>query len=146
MIPTKFGIKHFITTTILVNIWVQVSETIRYLVFVVPRMETDAGQIPEATGAVLVIWIMWGTLLTGLTVFLFWMYAKLFGNSMLTILKSATISWAFVFVLFWIGISNMGLSDWSLLWITLPLSWLEIFVATYIASLLYRKPLKTQMT
>lgn len=145
MISAKFETKHFIITTLIVNIWVQISETIRYLVFVVPRMEVDGGEIMEATGFVLVIWMIWGTLLSSLTVFLYWMYANIFGNSLQTILKSATISWAFVFVLFWMGISNMGLSEWNLLWITLPLSWLEVFIATYIASKLYRKHLKTKM-
>jgi len=40
----------------------------------------------------------------------------------------------------------MGLSEWNLLWITLPLSWLEIFIATFIASKLYRREMKTQRT
>lgn len=145
MRSAKFEIKRFIGIGLLVNIWVQCSETLRYLIFVVPKMEARVGEIPEATGLVLGIWIVWGTLLSALTVFLFWMYANVFGNSMQTILKSATLSWAFVFVLFWVGISNMGLSDWKLLWITLPLSWFEIFIATYIASKLYRKRLKTEL-
>lgn len=145
MRSAKFEIKQFIGISLLVNIWVQFSETLRYLIFVVPRMEARVGELPEASGLVLGIWIVWGTLLTALTVFLFWMYANIFGNSINTILKSATLSWAFVFVLFWIGISNMGLSEWKLLWITLPLSWMEIFVATYIASKLYRKRLKPEL-
>jgi len=144
MSSTKFQVKQFIIVTLLVNIWVQISETIRYLVFVVPQMEESAGEIPEVTGIVLGIWIVWGTILTSLTVFLFWMYANMYGNSIRTVLKSATISWAFVFVLFWIGISNMGLSEWNILWITLPLSWFEIFIATFIASKLYQKQFKTQ--
>jgi len=139
----RFPIKHFVVATFLINIWVQISETVRYLVFVVPQMEASAGEIPEATGKVLFIWIIWGTILTTLTVFLFWMYASIFGNSIGNILKSATISWAFVFVLFWIGISNMGLSEWKLLWVTLPLSWFEIFIATYMASKLFEKKLKS---
>jgi len=144
MSSTKFQVKQFIIVTLLVNIWVQISETIRYLVFVVPQMEESAGEIPEVTGIVLGIWIVWGTILTSLTVFLFWMYANMYGNFIRTVLKSATISWAFVFVLFWIGISNMGLSEWNILWITLPLSWVEIFIATFIASKLYQKQFKTQ--
>lgn len=145
MMSPKFETKHFIVSTLLVNIWVQVSETVRYLVFVVPKMEADGGEILEATGFVLFIWIIWGTLLSSLIVFLHWMYANIFGNSIQTVLKSATISWIFVFVLFWIGISNMGLSEWNLLWITLPLSWLEVFIATYIATKIYSKHLKTKM-
>lgn len=138
---TKFQLKRFIIVTLVSSIWVQISETFRYLVFVVPSMKVNTSEIPETTYTVLFIWILWGTLLTALTVFLFWMYANIFGNTIRTVLKSATISWAFFFVLFWVGISNMGLSKWSLLWITLPLSWLEIFITTYIASKMYQKHL-----
>lgn len=138
----KFQPGHFIIVTLISSIWIQISETFRYLVLVVPNMKANASEIPETTFTVLSIWMLWGTLLTALSIFLFWMYANIFGNTIRTVLKSATISWTFFFVLFWIGISNMGLSKWSLLWITLPLSWLEIFIATYIASKLYRKHLK----
>lgn len=144
MSATKLDTKQFIIATVLVNIWVQLSETIRYLIFVVPKLDASAHTVPEATGWVLLIWIVWGTLLSGLVVFLFWMCVTVFGNSMQTILKSTTISWAFVFVLFWVGVSNMGFSKWELLLTTLPLSWIEIFIATYIASKLYQRHLKTE--
>ncbi len=144
MSAAKFDTKQFVIATLLVNIWVQLSETIRYLIFVVPRLDANAHTVPEATGWVLLIWILWGTLLSGLVVFLFLMFVTVFGNSIQTILKSTTISWAFVFVLFWVGVSNMGFSEWKLLLTTLPLSWIEIFMATFIAAKLYQKRLKTE--
>lgn len=144
MSAAKFDTKQFVIATLLVNIWVQLSETIRYLIFVVPRLDANAHTVPEATGWVLLIWIFWGTLLSGLVVFLFLMFVAVFGNSIQTILKSTTISWAFVFVLFWVGVSNMGFSEWKLLLTTLPLSWIEIFMATFIAAKLYQKRLKTE--
>lgn len=140
-----FNFKRFLIITLITSIWVQISETFRYLILVVPKMQWDGSEIPETTLPVLAIWILWGTLLTALTVLLFWMYARIFGNGLRTILISATISWAFFFVLFWIGVSNMGLSDWNLLWITLPLSWFELFIATLITSKLYAKHLKLQL-
>jgi len=146
MMSSKFRLKQFIIVTFFVNIWVQVSETVRYLVFVVPHMEAEGSQLLKASGIVLVIWIVWGTLLSGLSVYSYWLHNSILGNSMRTVLIAATISWTFVFVLFWIGLSNMGLSEWNLLWITLPLSWLEIFIATLIASKLYRREMKTQRT
>ncbi len=140
-----FDLKRFAIITLITSIWVQISETFRYLVMVVPKMQSNGSEIPETTLPVLMIWIIWGTLLTALTVFLFWMYAKIFGNNLRAICISSTISWAFFFVLFWVGVSNMGLSDWNLLWLTLPLSWLELFVATLIASRLFAKQVKQEL-
>lgn len=68
------------------------------------------------------IWGVWDTLLTGLVVFMYWIYAHVFGHNRKAILTSATISWAFVFVILGVATANMGLSHWEILLITLPLS------------------------
>lgn len=144
MTPKKFVVKRFVIIIMITSIWVQFSETFRYLMFVIPKMEETGIQMPKETYVVYIIWMLWGTLLSALTVFLFWMYATIFGNTLRTILIAATLSWAFVFVLFWVGAGNMNLLDWSFLSITLPLSWFELLVASYIASKLYAKDLKIQ--
>lgn len=137
----QFDSRSFIVIILITTVWVQISETLRYLLLVVPLMQSNAAQIPETTTVILVIWFCWGLLLTALTVFQFWMFAQIFGNTTKTIFRSATVSWLFFFVLYWVGVANMGLADWSILWVVLPLSWLELFIATYIASKLYRKPI-----
>ncbi|WP_437373951.1 hypothetical protein, partial [Maribacter litoralis] len=55
------------------------------------------------------------------------------------VLISGTLVWSAVFVIFWIATANMGLSEWKILWITLPLSWLEMIIGAWIASKLYKK-------
>ena len=85
------------------------------------------------------IWGLWDTLLTGILVFVFWLYAKEFKNSNRSVLMSGTIVWLAVFVIFWVATANMGLSEWNMLWITLPLSWFEMIIGAFIASKLYKK-------
>ncbi|WP_339334651.1 MULTISPECIES: hypothetical protein [unclassified Croceitalea] len=85
------------------------------------------------------IWGFWDTLLTGLLVFVFWLYSRVFGDSNRSVLISGTLVWLAVFVIFWVATSNMGLSEWKILWITLPLSWLEMAIGAWIAAALYEK-------
>ena len=76
-------------------------------------------------------------LLTAVLVFFFWLYAKSFGNNYKSILVSGILVWLSVFVIFWFATANMGLSDWKILLITLPLSLLEMIVGAWITSKLY---------
>ncbi|MEM9165104.1 MAG: hypothetical protein AAGC54_18805 [Cyanobacteria bacterium P01_F01_bin.4] len=86
---------------------------------------------------VFAIWGLWDMLLTGLTVFMFWLFAQHYGNNLRSALIAGTVSWLFFFVLFWVGMVNMGLAEWSLLVLALSLSWVELVVASFIASRLY---------
>lgn len=44
------------------------------------------------------------------------------------------MSWAFVFVLYWVALANMYLASWFDLLVALPLALSEIIVASYIVS------------
>ncbi|TSE08951.1 hypothetical protein FOF46_10800 [Aquimarina algiphila] len=83
------------------------------------------------------IWGLWDTLLTAVLVFTFWLYTQTFENTLKSVLIAGTIVWLAVFVIFWVATANMGLSDWNILLITLPLSWLEMIVGAWIAFRLY---------
>ncbi|WP_437373925.1 hypothetical protein, partial [Maribacter litoralis] len=128
MTTTKFSFKHFIIITLLTSIWINISEVFRYFVFVMPRVKLffeDKQGVANMDLGIFAIWGFWDTLLTGVLVFVFWLYSKVFGNSNRSVLISGTLVWSAVFVIFWIATANMGLSEWKILWITLPLSWLE---------------------
>ena len=146
MKPPKFNVKEFLMITLITSIWVNLSEVFRYFVFVKPRTKAffDFKEgIAEMNWGIFSVWGAWDMLLTVMVVITFWMFATLFGNNRRTVLLAGTFSWVFLFVLFWIATANMGLANWELLLITLPLSWLEMVVASYIASKLYAKSLKT---
>ena len=142
MITKKFNFKRFVIISLLTSIWINISEVFRYFVLVMPRVKSffDNKQgVADMDFAIFSIWGLWDTLLTGVLVFVFWLYSRFFGNSNRSVLISGTIVWLAVFVIFWVATANMGLSEWKILWITLPLSWFEMVVGAWIASKLYKK-------
>ncbi len=142
MITEKFNIKNFIVITLLTSIWIHISEVFRYFILVMPRVKLFFGNkqgVAAMDMSIFAIWGLWDTLLTGILVFVFWLYSSVFGHSNRSVLMSGTIVWLAVFVIFWVATANMGLSEWKTLWITLPLSWLEMIVGTWMAATLYKK-------
>lgn len=142
MYKTEFNLKTFVIIVLITSIWINACEVFRYFVFVMPKvkeywngLETDANMNWTIFG----IWGIWDTILTAMTVFLFWLYSQRFGNNIHSVLISAILAWFFFFVLYWVGAANMGYSNWSILWITLPLSLIELIIANFIASKLYNR-------
>lgn len=139
-----FEIKRFLGITLLVSIWVNVSEVFRYFVIVMPETREFLSMVPNVAPmdwGVFMIWGVWDTLLTACIVFMYWLVSQTFGNNGRSIVIAAVASWAFFFVLFWIGTYNMALTTLSLAAIALPLALLETLVASWIASRLYASAL-----
>ena len=137
---TSFSWKQFLIVTLITSIWVHASEVFRYFVFVIPRIQSfwdNAPGVAIMNLPIFSIWGAWDMILTSIIVFVFWMYAQIFGNNFRSSFFSATITWLAIFVIFWIAAANMGLSNWSILLIALPLSWLELVIASWIASRLF---------
>jgi len=139
----KFVVKEFILITLIVSLWVNASELVRYFGYVRPRMQEYFSYIPQMGKIwdiqILAVWGFWDALITALYVFLFWLCAQVFGNTRKAIVISGVMSWSFVFVLYWVATANMFLAEWSALFVVLPLALLETLVASYIASKLYLK-------
>ncbi len=142
MMAKKFKGRHFIVITLLTSIWINISEVFRYFVFVRPRMRSFFDNNPHVADmdwGIFTIWGLWDTLLSGVLVFIVWLYSSVFGHSNRTALITGTIVWLAVFLIFWVATANMGLCDWNMLWITLPLSWLEMVIGAWLATTLYKK-------
>lgn len=140
MVNPQFNLKQFTIITLVVSLWVNLSEVFRYFVLVMPRVKAffgDRAGVAEMNWKIFSIWGLWDTLLTAVLVFVFWLYAKSFGNNTRSIVFSGVLVWASIFIIFWVAMANMGLSKWKLLWITLPLSLLEMLIGAWIASRLY---------
>ncbi|MFD0861546.1 hypothetical protein ACFQ1M_04960 [Sungkyunkwania multivorans] len=140
MIHQKFVFKQFVIITLVVSIWIHISEVFRYFIFVMPRVKAffdERKGIAEMDLGIFSVWGLWDTLLTGILVFVFWLFANVFGNNTRSVLLSAIIVWAAVFVIFWVAAVNMGFSNWSILLITLPLSLLEMIIGSWLVSKLY---------
>nr|WP_299383406.1 hypothetical protein [Allomuricauda sp.] len=140
-------LKQFVIITLITSIWINISEVFRYFIFVMPTTKDFFDHkegVAQMDWGIFAIWGLWDTLLTSLLVFIFWLYSKSFGLNIKSVLNAATIVWLSVFVIFWVATANMGLSNWGILLITLPLSWLEMVVGAWIAYLLFIKTLNTR--
>lgn len=138
----RFSVKRFIVVTLVVSVWVQISETVRYFVFVQNEMRSYFAKMNLEnlqTADFLIVWIIWGAILTALTILFYRIYSLHFGSSIYAVFFSATVSWLFFFGLFWVGLANMGLSRWSFIPIPLFLSWLELLIATVIGHYLFKR-------
>lgn len=142
MTATTFNLKQFLLITLITSIWINISEVFRYFVLVMPRTKVffhNKEGIAEMDWGIFAIWGFWDTLLTAILVFIFWLYATSYGFNLKSVLISGSLVWSAVFVIFWVATANMGFSDWNILFITLPLSWLEMVVGAWIALKLYTK-------
>lgn len=139
---SKFNLKQFVIITLITSIWINASEVFRYFIFVMQRVKVffdGKSGVAEMDFIIFSIWGLWDTLLTAAIVFIFWLYSNTFGNNNRSIIMSSTIVWLSIFVVFWVATANMGLCKWNLLLITLPLSWIEMVIGTWIASKLYSR-------
>jgi hypothetical protein len=135
-------VKKFILISLLVSVWVNASEVFRYFVIVRPQMKSYLSMVPDVSDMnlkIFSIWGLWDTILTMLVVFLYYLYAEKYGRKTTSILKAGTICWAFFFLLFWVGMPNMGLANWSFVIIPLSLAWIETIVACFITNWLFAK-------
>lgn len=126
----------FVKITLLTSIWINISEVFRYFVIVMPTMRKDLSAIPNVAPMdwwVFSIWGVWDTILTASVVFITWLCFKTFGDKKRTIYIAGTTCWAMFFLLFWVGMVNMNLSNPNLLLLTLPLSWIEMTIGAWIA-------------
>lgn len=137
----KFVVKDFILITLITSLWVNAAELVRYFGYVRPQMQEYLAVIPNMGKIwdlqILAVWGFWDTLLTVLYVFLFWLCAQVFGNNGKSVAISGFMSWAFVFVLYWVATANMLLASWDTLFVVLPMALIETLVASFIASRLY---------
>lgn len=138
----QFNRRQFIFITLITSIWINASEIFRYFLFVMERTKSffpNKEGIAEMNIIIFSIWGIWDTILTAIIVYIFWLYASVFGNTMRSIFISGTLVWIAVFVIFWVATANMGLAHWNILFITLPMSWFELIVGSWIASKLYKR-------
>ena len=134
--------KSFIAVIALVSIWINFSEVIRYFIWVMPATKSyfpHDDRVADMDLGIFLIWGLWDTLLTTVLVIITYLTIKVLGNSILNVVRSALLVWATIFVIFWVASANMGLSDWNILWVTLPLSLIEMMVGAYFTSILLVK-------
>lgn len=126
-----------LVTIVIVNVYVQLSELVRYLAVVQPRLQSELARSIDGVGridaVIFPIWGLWGTLLTTLLVTMYWLCANTFGAGRSTAIAAGTLTWLMCFVILWVGVANMEISSWTLPALALPLALLETVTATLLA-------------
>ncbi len=142
MIVQPFRIKAIVRVILWTSIWINISEVFRYFSIVRPNIQRFFNHqegIAAMDWIIFSIWGVWDMLLTTMVVLTCWLFINILGNNRKSIVLAATFSWSFLFVLFWIACANMGLSHWDILVIVLPLCWLEMVIACFIAFKIFNK-------
>ncbi len=138
----NFPLRTFVLTCLVVSLWVNASEVFRYFVFVMPMTREALAVVPGIAPMnfpVFLVWGIWDTILVIMTVVMYWLYTERFGASARSVVISATFTWFLFFVLFWVGLLNMRLTQPSIAAIALPLAWFEMIVACFIARACFRR-------
>jgi hypothetical protein len=139
---SRFPVRKFIIISLLASIWQQASQFARYWFVVKKEMQTNLSIVPNVATIdvpIFIIWGVWVTLITMLIVFLHYLYSKKYGRSISSCIISGTISWAFFYVLFWVGMAQMNLARWPFVPYVLLLAWVETVITVFIADKLFGK-------
>lgn len=125
-------LKKTIWPVLLATIWIGVSEFLRNeLLFKYYWVEhyQDLGLVFPSEPINGIAWGIW-SLLFAIGIYII---ARRF-----TLIRTAMLSWLLGFVLMWVAVGNLGVLPFGLLYLAVPLSLLEVFVAAFIIKKLNR--------
>jgi hypothetical protein len=112
---------------LLVAVWINFSGTVRWMLFAKQRFDAlYEGRGLEFPNALVnnILWIVWGVLAAVLVVFL---------SKKSTMLLTFALSWLAAFAMHWIVLWNAAALPLDLLWIAVPWSLVEVFIAALIS-------------
>jgi hypothetical protein len=112
----------------LVALWINVSETVRWLLYSQSRFEAlyQSRGLKLPGGPIeMTLWIVWGFVIA----YLVFVLARKF-----SLLRTTLLSWVAAFITTWIILWNFGILPIGILWVVVPLSLFEIFIAALIAA------------
>lgn len=130
------SLRSWTQTFIAVTLWINLSEIFRYFVFVMPMTRATLFMVPDVAPMnlpVFLIWGAWDTLLTVMAIWIYHLHEVRFGATRQAVLLAGTTCWATLFLLFWIAMLNMNLARLGTALVALPLAWIEMIVAAFIA-------------
>jgi hypothetical protein len=132
--------KKSIIAVLAAGVWISVSEFVRNeLVFKFLWIEHFRAMGLDFPSAMInnMIWGIWSILLAIVIVFL---------ASRLRFVETIAVTWVTCFVFMWMVIGNLGVLPWKLLIAAVPLSILEVVLATVIAYLVTGNPIKARVS
>jgi hypothetical protein len=112
---------------LLVSVWINISETIRWMLYSKPKFDAlyQSKGLELPSGPInMILWMIWGVIIAS---FIFVLARRL------SLLNATMLSWLVVFGMTWIMLWNYAILPLGILWVAVPLSLLEIFIAALIS-------------
>jgi hypothetical protein len=118
--------KKIIFPILLVGIWINVSETVRWIFLIksywIEHYKNMNLVFPnEPVNAI--IWMIWGFIFA----VIIYILSKKF-----SLLQTTFISWLVMFIMLWIVLWNINILPLNILWYVVPLSFIETIIAVLI--------------
>jgi hypothetical protein len=119
-------LKNIVLPILLTGIWINFSETLRWVFFVEPYWVEyyQNLNLTFPTGLINnIIWMIWGFSFAAIIFII---------SRKFTLLQTTLLSWFVSFVMLWIILWNIEMLPIGYLWFVIPLSLIEAFIATLI--------------
>jgi hypothetical protein len=113
---------------LLVSIWINISETLRWILFAKPDIDIHfkaANLILPNEPVNYILWFIWGIIIA----VMIFIISKKF-----KVLQTTFIVWIIVYVTHWIALWNFSVFPINVLWLAVPLTFINIFVGALICS------------
>lgn len=113
---------------LLVSLWINIFETVRWILFAKPDIDMHL----KASNLVLpnnpinnILWLIWGIIIA----VMIFIISKKF-----KVLQTTFIVWITVYVMHWIALWNMAVLPINILWLAVPLTFINVLVGALICS------------
>ena len=121
------NLKKAIWEILLVSIWINIFETLRWMLFAKPEIDMHF----KAANLVLpnepinnLLWLIWGIIIA----VMIFIVSKKF-----KVLQTTFIVWITVYVMHWIALWNMAVLPINILWLAVPLTFINVLVGALIS-------------
>jgi len=126
------NLKKAIWKILLVSIWINIFETLRWMLFAKPEIDMHF----KAANLVLpnepinnLLWLIWGIIIA----VMIFIVSKKF-----KVLQTTFIVWITVYVMHWIALWNMAVLPLNILWLAVPLTFINVLVGALISKYFQR--------
>jgi ABC-type Fe3+-siderophore transport system permease subunit len=125
--------KKSILAILLTGIWLNISGTIRWIYLIEPHWIEKYNKLKIVFPAELInniTWMIWGFMFAVLIFIL---------SRKFNLIQTALLSWTAAYVMMWVIVWNVGVLPTGMLWINIPLSFLDAFAGALICKKLSNK-------
>jgi hypothetical protein len=135
--PRGAWVKAILAAALILNL----SEVVRYFGIVMPRTREHLDAVPGVAPmdlAVFALWGVWDTILLAVALIIYELVSRVCGRGLGTAWRAGVLTWATLFLLFWIAMINMRLATTSVALIAVSWALIELIATTAAADWILR--------